>query len=207
MDAEMKFAYIPAGTVSVGSVVIQVPGFWMGVTPVTQAQFKAVMGYNPSHFTGDESRPVEQVSWFDARDFCTAMAKLTGKPIRLPTEAEWQHACRDSGDREEVLDWVGWYGGNSYKSTQSVGSKAANAYKLYDMRGNVWEWCADIYRDPCTNQGLAEYCNNDQTNDRVMRGGCWRNHASVCVSTHRGRDAPVSRNHRYGLRVCFRLDG
>ncbi|MCZ2340751.1 MAG: formylglycine-generating enzyme family protein [Bacteroidales bacterium] len=206
MDAEMKFAYIPAGTVSVGPVV-QVAGFWMGVTPVTQAQFKAVMGYNPSHFTGDESRPVEQVSWFDARDFCTAMVKLTGKPIRLPTEAEWQHACRDAGDNEEVLKRVGWYSGNSNNSTQPVGKKEANAYKLHDMRGNVWEWCADIYRDPYTNQGQAEFSNNDQTNARILRGGGWYYNASVCVSTYRNWVAPVTRLNSYGFRVCFRLDG
>lgn len=206
MDAEMKFAYIPAGTVSVGSV-FQVPGFWMGVTPVTQAHFKAVMGYNPSHFTDSASRPVEQVSWFDARDFCTAMAKLTGKPIHLPTEAEWQHACRDAGDGEDVLKRVGWYRGNSNNTTQPVSKKEANAYNLYDMRGNVWEWCADIYRDPCTNQGLAEYSNNDQTNARVMRGGGWSVVASNCVSTYRLRVAPVARNNDCGFRVCFRQDG
>ena len=176
MDAEIKFAYIPPGNQSIGSTLVTVKGFYMGVYPVTQAQFRAVMGYNPAHFTGDETRPVENVNWFDARDFCKALAGLTGKPIRLPTEAEWELACcaRGSefhgGNGEMALDEVGWYLGNSEAKTQPVGKLKKNAFNLHDMHGNVWEWCADIHRDPYSDQGLKDWHGNDQANNRVLRG-------------------------------------
>ena len=101
------------------------------------------MGYNPSRFTGDEQRPAEMVSWFDCQDFCERLKKLTGKPIRLPTEAEWEYACRagsnefHTGSSEEAMKKAGWYSGNSNGTTHPVGQLAANAFGLYDMHGNV----------------------------------------------------------------------
>ena len=146
--AEMKFAWCPPGTFLMGGngesgnpqhrVTIS-KGFWMGVYPVTQAQWQAVMGYNPSNFPGAD-RPVEMVSWDDCQEFCQKMAELTGKPIRLPTEAEWEYACRAgttdeyfSGNGEDALKKVGWYNGNSGKQTHAVGEKRS------PTRGGIFE--------------------------------------------------------------------
>jgi len=153
--------------------------FYCGRTEVTQAQWVAKMGRNPSYFTGDASRPVEQVSWDDIQPFCTA----TG--MRLPTEAEWEYSYRagtttsyhgslgyPNGSSDfEVKSTIAWWGLNSSYQTHSVAGKAANGFGLHDMSGNVWEWCQDWY---------ADYGAEPQTNPtgpssggmRVLRGGC-----------------------------------
>ena len=167
--------------------------FYMSRTEVTQAQWSAKVGSNPSAFTGDMNRPVEQVSWDDIQPFCTA----TG--LRLPTEAEWEYGYRggtntafhgmsgylNGTNDDNQLVKIAWYLSNSGNKTHAVAGKAANGLGLYDMAGNVWEWCQDWY---------GPYASDAQTNPtgpasgayRVVRGGCWNNWTSGCRSSLRG---------------------
>jgi formylglycine-generating enzyme required for sulfatase activity len=209
---DMNFAWIPPGTLARENAVVTISkGFYMGVFPVTQAQFKAVMGYNPAIFTSDKNRPVEMVNWFDAQDFCKKLTELTGKRIWLPTEAEWEYACRagamefHGGNGEEALKKVGWYAGNGNQTTNPVGKLAPNAFGLYDMHGNVWEWCLDWYGDyPKGN--LTDPKSPDAGDARVLRGGSWSTRAEYCLAAYRFWFAPALRDHNVGFRVCFRLD-
>ena len=221
MDTEMKFAWIPPGTFLMGGNgqtpnpqhrVTLSKGFWMGITPVTQAQWQGVMGYNPSNFRGDD-RPVEMVSWDDCQEFCAKMKQLTGKPVRLPTEAEWEYACRAgttseywNGNGEDALKKVGWFSGNSSGETKSVAKLAANPWGLYDVHGNVWEWCQDWHG------ALAAANQNDPIgssngSSRVLRGGSWNHAPADCLAAYRNYYAPAARRKYCGFRVCFRLDG
>ena len=117
---------------------VTVPGFSMGKYEITQAQWKAVMGTNPSYFKGD-NLPVENVSWNDAKEFCSKLSQMTGKQYRLPTEAEWEYACRagTTGPYAGNLDAMAWYSNNAGFKTHPVGQKRPNAFGLYDMHGNV----------------------------------------------------------------------
>jgi formylglycine-generating enzyme required for sulfatase activity len=183
-------------------------GFYLGVHPATQAQWRTVMGNNPSNFNGDD-RPVERISWHDCQGFCAELTQLTGKPIRLPTETEWEYACRSGfttdyhgGSGEEALKRVGWYSGNSQQQTQPVGKLAANAWGLYDMHGNVWEWCQDWYGSyPSGN--LEDYEGPNRGDIRVVRGGSWYSNAKNCRAASRFRVAPGRRMDLVGCRVCF----
>jgi formylglycine-generating enzyme required for sulfatase activity len=151
---------------------------YLGVTEVTQAQYEAVIGTNPSQFQGP-TNPVENVTWNDATEFCRKLSEKTGKAFRLPTEAEREYACRAGsktrfsfGDSEGALGDYAWHKGNSAGTSHPVGRKNPNAWGLYDMHGNVWEWCADWYGSypswPSTDpQGATS------GGDRVVRGGAW----------------------------------
>jgi formylglycine-generating enzyme required for sulfatase activity len=220
-NLDMKFAWVPPGAFQMGGNAYSgekpvhrvklTKGFYLGVTPVTQAQWQAVMGNNPSRFRGDD-RPVEQVSWDDCQEFCAKLTQLTGKPVRLPTEAEWEYACRAgttsdyySGTGEEALKKVGWYHGNSKQQTQPVGKLAPNAWGLYDVHGNVWEWCQDWY-GPYPSDNIEDYEGPNSGDGRVLRGGSWGDDAEYCRAAFRCRYAPGTRNLYLGSRVCFCLD-
>jgi formylglycine-generating enzyme required for sulfatase activity len=222
----MKFAWIPPGTFKMGSPVgepgrnddevqhdvILTKGFYLGVYEVTQAQWRAVMGDNPSAFKGDDY-PVECVSWADCQKFCEKLSLRDGRRYRLPTEAEWEYACRagttgeySSGNGENALRKVGWYAGNSNDRTNPVGGLAPNAWGLYDMHGNVWEWCADWYA-PYPVGIVRDYQGPMFGGFRVLRGGSWGHIPGYCRAADRGnRYAPSARLHYYGCRVCFLPD-
>lgn len=131
---------IPAGN--------QVEECWMMETLVTQRLWEAVMGSNPSYFTGDPQLPVEQVSYFDIMEFAARLSALAGIEFKLPTEGQWEHACRagSTGERYGELEDIAWYSGNSGQKTHPVGQKQPNAWGLYDMIGNLWEYTCDPWR-------------------------------------------------------------
>ena len=224
----MKCKLIPAGTFLMGSpkgeqercddegpqheVTLSRP-FYMGVYPVTQAQYKAVMRKAPSNFKGKD-RPVESVSWDDALAFCEELSAETGKKVVLPTEAQWEYACRAGtttkysfGDSESRLDLYGWYDGTSGEGTHPVGQKKPNPWGLYDMHGNVWEWCADWYGEKYyANADSCDPKGPDSGSARVLRGGSWDLNPARCRSADRVRDAPDRRSGDVGFRVVVDLE-
>ena len=178
---------------------------------VTQALWRAVMGSNPSYFKGD-NLPVEQVSWNDCQTFINRLNNYTGRNFRLPTEAEWEFAARGGNNSRHYkysgsnyIGDVAWYeynSGNSGNRTHHVGTKQANELGLYDMNGNVWEWCSDWYGS------YSSYSQNDPTGPnrgscRVRRGGSWDNGARGCHSSFRGYDVPGCRYDNLGLRLVL----
>jgi formylglycine-generating enzyme required for sulfatase activity len=225
----MKFILIPAGSFTMGSrltieellrrfggkkewyedekpfhsVKIKRP-FYLQTTPVTRGQWQRLMGSNPSYFKdGGENCPVEQVSWEDAQQFIKKLNEIEKtKDYRLPSEAEWEYACRAGSDAEfsfgddvERLDEFVWYSKNSGGKTHPVGNKKPNAWALYDMHGNVWEWVEDDWHSSykgAPDDGRA-WVDKPRRSYRVIRGGSW------------GRDAPGCRSAtRYGLRPGLR---
>jgi formylglycine-generating enzyme required for sulfatase activity len=188
---------------------VNVPPFYMGQYEVTQAQYGAIMGQNPSRFKGAD-RPVESVTWDDAQAFCQKLSAKTGKNYRLPSEAEWEYACRAGtttaysfGNDAAVLGEYAWFYGNSKNQPHPVGQKKPNAFGLYDMHGNVWEWCEDIYRDSykgAPTDGSAWVGQN--AGDRVCRGGSWINSPGLCRSALRDRNARGNRLYNLGFRVA-----
>jgi formylglycine-generating enzyme required for sulfatase activity len=182
--------------------------YYTGKTEVTQALWKAVMGDNPSDFKGD-NKPVECVSWDDCQTFISKLNAATGKNFRLPTEAEWEFAARGGNNSKHYkysgsdnIDDVAWYDGNSSNTTHEVASKQANELGIYDMSGNVWEWCSDWHGD---------YSSPSQTNPtgansgsfRVLRGGRWDSDARSCRSSSRSNFNPDFRNPGIGLRLAL----
>ena len=180
--------------------------FYLGRFEVTQEQYMQVIGTNPSRFKGAKL-PVETVSWDDAQEFCKKVSGKTGQTVRLPTEAEWEFACRAgtttayySGDTEADLERAGWYDANGNMTTHPVGQKEPNAWGLYDMHGNLREWCQDWYggyeagtaTDP-QGPGTGTY--------RVLRGGSWSDCREGCGSAIRNRSSPGSRDYYGGFRV------
>jgi len=184
----MKFVRIDPGSFRMGSddkdadekpahMVTLSKGFYLQTTEVTQSQWEAVMGTNPSHFKGPD-RPVETVSWEDAKEFLKKLnAKEKDSRYRLPSEAEWECACRAGGqepDEAANLDEVAWWGKNSNGTTHPVGQKKPNAWGLFDMRGNVWEWLEDWYDSGAYARGQRlDPAGPGSGGSRVVRGGSW----------------------------------
>jgi formylglycine-generating enzyme required for sulfatase activity len=192
----LEMVSLPAGKLTIGdaSIVdspqqqVQVNSFAIGRYPITQAQYEAVMGTNPSRFQDNPQNPVEQVSWNDAQAFCQKLSQITGKTYRLPTEAEWEYACRAGtttcyyfGDDANQLGDYAWYDGNSQNETHPVGQKKPNGWGLYDMSGNVWEWCEDNWYDNyigAPDDGSAQ-------SRKSLRGGSWVDGPHTCRSAVR----------------------
>ena len=230
----MRFVWIPPGSFVMGSPkdelerkddeiqhkVTLTRGFYMGIYAVTQEEWQAVMGKNPSKITGEKNLPVEQVAWHDCQEFVKKLRAKDNKPYRLPTEAEWEYACRAAtmspfhfGETIST-DQANYQGDAVYgtgkkgvfrKKTTPVGSFQPNAWGLYDMHGNVWQWCQDWYgetspKDAVDPQGPAE------GKDRVMRGGSWGVHPDFCRTACRYKLEPNWRDDAIGLRVCFSVE-
>ena len=223
---QFAFRWCPAGTFMMGSplsearrkgaeephLVTLTKGFWMMETEVTQKQWKAVMGNNPSGFKGDDL-PVENVSWHDCQEFCKKCAEL-GLPVRLPTEAQWEYACR-------ALSATSYFWGNALNGdkancnglfpygtdvkgafvgqTTPVGCYDPNAWGLYDMHGNVWEWCEDLFA-AYSSENVTDPIGESENTDCVIRGGSWNYAASECRSETRYGESPKDRGKHLGFR-------
>jgi len=220
-----RWAVVPPGRfLREGGEVLLTRGFLMEKTPVTQAQWLAVMGSNPSTFKGT-GLPVENVSWLDAISYCNAMSKASGLDaaylvngdkvswkgldcagFRLPTEAEWEYACRagTTGDRYGELDAIAWYSGNSGGKTHPVGRKQPNDVKLYDMLGNVWEWCWDWY-DNYPSGLVKDPIGPESGSYRVLRGGSWGSDAEIASASNRRSWPPGYRIGDLGFRLARSL--
>ncbi len=232
---DMTFAWIAPGTFRMGSPseeperfedetlheVTLAQGFYFGIHAVSQAQWQAVMGDNPSHFKG-KNRPVEQVSWEDCQAFCTKLSQREGKRYGLPSEAEWEYACRAGtttpfflGDTlsTEQANYDGNYPykegaqGEYREQTTPVGIFPPNAWGLFDMHGNIFEWCKDEYR-PYGDVNTTDTMETDNRIEdaRILRGGSWSYNASICRAAYRAWFAPPARFNYFGFRVAFRLD-
>ncbi len=254
----MTLKLIPAGAFMLGSpdddkeaekdeepshrVRISKP-FYLGVYEVTQGQYEAVMGNNPSYFSangGGKDRvagqstfryPVERVSWLEAIQFCNKLSEMKGKKpfyevdgkeirvpdwngqgYRLPTEAEWEYACRATastptlfsfGDKALELGLYGWFDGNSEQRTHPVGQKRPNGFGLYDMHGNVFEWCWDWYSEGHYNKSAADDPTGPaRATSRVIRGGGWSYIPRFIRTAYRSRYTPVNRGNFLGFRVA-----
>ena len=227
---EFKMIKVEGGTFSMGATSEQgsdafddekpvhsvtLSDYYVGETEVTQELWVAVMGSNPSWFQGNNQRPVESVSWNDCQDFIKKLNQLTGKEFRLPTEAEWEYAARGGKHCKDYVykysgsnnaDEVAWYDDNSGRTnsgrTYPVKTKKANKLGLYDMSGNVWEWCNDRYGD---------YQSNSQTNPTgpsegkycVIRGGGWNYFDRYVRVSYRDNGTPGSRTFNGGLRLAL----
>lgn len=182
-------------------------GYWLADTPVTQALWKAVMGEDPSHFAGHDDRPVEKVSWDDCQRFCEKLNRRMPKGffVRLPTEAEWEHACRAGTTAPRYasdLVSIAWFSGNSKGQTHPVKQKQPNAWGLYDMLGNVDEWCQDgrrLYSSEPQQNPVGPMHTGDY---RVLRGGSWFGHIGSVRAAYRFGYRPGYRVQDLGIRLA-----
>lgn len=183
-------------------------GYYIGETEVTQELWTAVMGSNPSYFTGNMQRPVEKVSWDDCQTFISRLNQLTGENFRLPTEAQWEYAARGGNKSKgyiysgsNTIDDVAWYYSNSSFTTHPVKTKAPNELGIYDMTGNVWEWCSDWYGS-YSSAAQTDPTGPSTGSSRVGRGGCWDNDEMVIHVTRHGAFPPVVFTIYNGLRLA-----
>jgi formylglycine-generating enzyme required for sulfatase activity len=185
-----------------------VDGFYMGKYEVTQKEYKQIIGKNPSIFHGDRN-PVEQVSWHDAQAFIGRLAHLSGRDYRLPTEAEWEYAARSGGKSEKYaggddIDAFAWYDEIQAKGTRPVGGKRPNGLGLYDMSGNVWEWCNDWYAKEYYSVSPKRNPSGPSSGEnRVFRGGAWNSFPYLTRTMKRRALAPNTRNFSIGFRLVF----
>jgi formylglycine-generating enzyme required for sulfatase activity len=217
-----SFVYIPAGRTVIGSAwedqsrqydeyphpVRLSKGFWMSVTEVTQGQWKAVMGATRSHFSGDEL-PVESVSWVEAVAFCEKLSRKEGRVFRLPTEAEWEYACRAGGEENKGaavgLEAAGWYAGNSDDQTHPVAAKKASLWGLFDMLGNVAEWCSDTYQAEYPREEVIDPAVRSERGAKVVRGGSWAGFARSCRCAARSSMPAAYQEKETGFRIIMEM--
>ena len=218
----MEFVLIPEGNFIMGSpdsnaeasdwekpahrITISQP-FYLGKYPITQAQWEAVMGDNPSYFKGNPNHPVEDVSWHDVQAFMHKLNEREGSgDYRLPSEVQWEYACRagvESSRYHHDVGAIAWYKVNSQGQTHPVGEKWPNAWDLYDMLGNVWEWCHDGLREYTADAAVDAIGPTEADTPRVLRGGSWGQAAQIVRGAYRGYDAAGNRYTDLGFR-CSR---
>ncbi len=228
--AQLALVAIPAGRFLMGSRhnegydderpqhSVSVPAFWMSQYPVTQAQWAAIMKWTPPYRCKGPQRPVDRVNWRDALAFCKRLSETTGRAYRLPGEAEWEYACRAGTNTPFYVgptittDLANYVGLHTYLAepegvyrhvTTDVGSFPPNPFGLYDMAGNVWEWCADAWHanyDGAPTDGSV-WAGDDAA--RVMRGGCWHDPPGLCRSAARLKYAPNEAEDYLGFRVAL----
>lgn len=225
---EMEMVWVEGGSFTMGSNAtpkgvkltyalarpehrVTVDGYFIGRYEVTQGLWQAVMGENPSKFKGSANLPVESVSWTEAQEFAMRLSQMTGRRFRLPSEAEWEYAARGgsksqrnpyAGCNRNQLDNHGWYCVNSDGATHAVGQLQPNELGLYDMSGNVAEWCQDW---------VEAYTSEEQTNprgprqgeNRVLRGGHYNSTSAACTVYDRGWYLPSGKYELYGLRIVM----
>lgn len=215
-----KMIAIPAGSYQMGSRdarpaeepvhLVRISAFNMGETEVTQRQWRAVMGTNPSKFKNCDNCPVEQVSWNDIQVYLKKLNSMTGKQYRLPTEAEWEYACRNGGKNENYCggnkrNELGWYLNNSGKRTHEVKQKAPNGLGLYDMSGNVFEWIQDCWNANYNGAPVnGSAWTSGDCKQRVLRGGSWNTFSApgYMRSVYRFKHFPASRYYVFGFRLA-----
>lgn len=218
---KIEMVLVPGGTFLMGSPEsevgrskdegpqhrVTVPSFYIGKYEVTQAQWRMVMGTDPSQFKGDD-RPVENVSWDEATEFCRRLSRLTGKTYRLPSEAEWEYTARAGTQTPYAFgprllpSHANCAGSGSAPQSTRVGAFRPNAFGLYDMHGNVWEWCEDNFHEGyigAPTDGSAWL--SDETPEHVVRGGASSSPAIFCRSSYRDKELPGTSRQGLGLRV------
>ncbi|MGD0094456.1 MAG: formylglycine-generating enzyme family protein, partial [Planctomycetota bacterium] len=162
-------------------------------------------------FPQEDNYPACVITWNDAQEFCKWAAKQTGRNVCLPTEAQWEYACRagtttryNTGDKDSDLEQEGWFNKNSGMHTNACGLKKPNAWGLYDMHGNVWHWCQDYFSDKYYAESpLVDPKGPTNGGDRVLRGGAWVEYPGDCRAVHRGRNSPGHRNTNLGFRLVL----
>jgi formylglycine-generating enzyme required for sulfatase activity len=222
-DVKIELLLIPAGEFDMGSPFSEWPReydedpvrrikisrpFYIGRYEVTQAQWKAVMGYTSCHFKGPDL-PADGIPWKDAVAFCKRLGEKQSQTFRLPTEAEWEYACRAGtttaysfGNDRSVLDDYAWFNSNSDHKTHPVGRKMPNAFGLHDVHGNVWEWCSDWFDGYRDDQSVDP--TGPQTGfSRILRGGSWFCTPGPCRSANRGYNTPNIRDDDVGFRIVM----
>ena len=197
--------------------MVTLSNFFIGETEVTQELWMAVMGSNPSFFTDNPQRPVERVSWNSSKEFISKLNQMTGKSFRLPTEAEWEFAARGGNHSQDYkyagsdnINNVAWYWGNipsqssgtSGYGTQTVATKTSNELGIYDMSGNVWEWCQDWY-DSYIGTAQTNPTGPESGSNRVMRGGCWNHGSGFCRVSGRNSGSATASSRLVGLRLAL----
>lgn len=221
--ADIDFVWCPDGEFYMGSTdgnsnelpvhhVTISKGFWISSEEVSQEQWMAIMGDNPSDMTGDPRAPVENVSWNDVQTYITALNDAHPlRTFRLPTEAEWEYACRADtstayffGTDSSALTKYAWYSSNDGNKTHLVGQKEANDWGLYDVYGNVGEWVNDWY-DDYPEEGAAETDPQgpETGSTHVFRGGTWSDDAATCTSSHRSSAGADKRSSKIGFRLVM----
>jgi formylglycine-generating enzyme required for sulfatase activity len=225
-EIELEMIILPAGNFTMGSDErdteqpkhqVTIKQFAIGKYPITQEQYKAVIGNNPSYFKGNPKNPVEMIKWQNAQRFCRKLSEKTGKKYRLPSEAEWEYSCRAGtqtcyyfGNDEKQLGEYAWYMDNSGHTTRPVGQKKPNNWGLYDMSGNVWEWCEDGSHENYKNapkDGTAWNDSHSQSDFRVMRGGSGMDSMWYCRSACRSTFPLDHLGPRRGFRVVCAVQG